>query len=159
MKEKIEKCIQDHTRIAEGEEIDQTESQEPHSTPSFLQQPKLTADISFSDSDAKTSNQNSKLYSEFTHIVQAKLNLKSSSVALISRPPQFNTCTNITVNVYLLPSCCFNEFYAKTGDHLLDTASIINNGVLKKFELLECWTISMVKSNVNQQRYFYFLWT
>lgn len=57
------------------------------------------------------------------------------------------TETNITINVYLLPVCCFDEEYlVNGGDCLLDKQDLVT------FELLESWSITMISNQKNEQQ-------
>ena len=141
LKEKIEKCISEHLNTEDTEHCEKKHELYHSNLKSLLKKPQLSSsrvaqylqatdyDIcSKAESANNLKNLNSNLH---------KLNKKSNN----------SKTTIITLIVYLLPECCFNESFIESGHNLLDIsaqADFSNSSYSAQFELLERWTISMI---------------
>lgn len=63
---------------------------------------------------------------------------------------QLQNTTKITINVYLLPDCCYEEeSLVNGGDCLLDNQE---EDLIADFELLESWSINMISNQKSEQQ-------
>ncbi len=143
LKEKIEKCISEHLNTEDIEHCEKKhETELNHSNLQSLLKKSLL-------SSSRVSQYMQATDYDICSKAESVNNLKNlnSNLHKLNKKSNNSKTTIITLIVYLLPECCFNESLIGSGNIILDIsaqAELSNSSYSAQFELLERWTISML---------------
>lgn len=180
LKDKVERCIQSHLSIEEDDQENISianstteESAQPSETSFYnkhlhtlkaITEPVASQPANYDNDSTKLpfySPANSFLLNTnsttttTTSNNSTNINIKRSSLLTNIRSTNQNSkhlqnTTKITINVYLLPDCCYDEeSLVSGGDCLLENQE---EDLITDFELLESWSINMISNQKSEQQ-------
>lgn len=144
LKEKIRKCLADHQFNLEEEE--NLEKLQENNTNNNIILDELVTTTTTKDLQYLAKKQTTILL-----LNQAINQQSSSSSSKLIKQQNLSknltdNCIKITINVYILPNCCFNELISIHGDNLLIESKQQQNK-LESFHLVERWIFIMLTNN------------
>ncbi len=143
LKEKIRKCLADHQFNLEEEE--NLEKLQENNTNNNIILDELVTTTTTKDLQYLAKKQTTIL------LLNQAINQQSSSSSKLIKQQNLSknltdNCIKITINVYILPNCCFNELISIHGDNLLIESKQQQNK-LESFHLVERWIFIMLTNN------------
>jgi hypothetical protein len=141
LKEKIRKCLADHQfNLEEEENLEKLQENNNNIILDELVTTTTTKDLQYLAKKQTT-----------ILLLNQAINQQSSSSSKLIKQQNLSknltdNCIKITINVYILPNCCFNELISIHGDNLLIESKQQQNK-LESFHLVERWIFIMPTNN------------
>ena len=145
LKEKIRKCLADHQfNLEEEENLEKLQENNNNIILDELVTTTTTKDLQYL----------AKKQTTILLLNQAINQQSSSSSSKLIKQQNLSknltdNCIKITINVYILPNCCFNELISIHGDNLLieSKQQQQQQNKLESFHLVERWIFIMLTNN------------